>query len=173
MRRQVGLVQQVGSFPSRLECSYFNSRAQFKEPSLFNDGIYANVANELHGTRMANLQEQEKRRLIESACAEANIHEFICQLPHGYDTIVGERGSRLSGGQKQRIAIARAIISNPRILLLNEATSALDPKSEQIVQNALDKVSRSRTTVVIVLLLTTIYSSKCRQDNCSAKRESG
>lgn len=139
LRSQIGLVQQ--------------------EPMLFNDTIYVNVAHGLQGTGMETLPEEDKRRLVSEACIEANADEFIRGLPEGYDTRVGERASFLSGGQKQRIAIARSIISNPRILLLDEATSALDPKSEGIVQEALDQAAKSRTTVIIAHRLSTIKKS--------------
>lgn len=105
---------------------------------------------------MASFDEEKKRELVREACVEANADVFIRNLPHGYDTVVGERGGLLSGGQRQRVAIARSIISNPRILLLDEATSALDPKAEGIVQAALDNVSRTRTTIMIAHKLSTV-----------------
>ncbi|KAB8140077.1 ATP-binding cassette domain-containing protein [Chloroflexia bacterium SDU3-3] len=96
---------------------------------------------------------------IEAAARAANAHEFIVGLPQGYDTVVGERGARLSGGERQRVAIARAILKNPRILLLDEATSALDNQSEQLVQQALDRLMRGRTTVMIAHRLSTIRAA--------------
>ena len=93
---------------------------------------------------------------VEEAAKMAFAHDFISELPNGYDTQVGERGGLLSGGQKQRVAIARSIISQPKVLLLDEATSALDPHAEAVVQQALDKASEGRTTIVIAHKLATI-----------------
>ena len=118
-----------------------------QETILFNATIYENI---LYGRLDA-----DREAVIEAAKA-ANAHEFITQLPEGYETQIGERGSQLSGGQRQRIAIARAILKNPRILILDEATSALDAESERVVQDALDKLMVGRTTFVIAHRLSTI-----------------
>jgi ATP-binding cassette subfamily B protein len=96
---------------------------------------------------------------IEDAARAAAAHEFITLLPQGYDTFLGERGTRLSGGQRQRIAIARAILRDPPILLLDEATSALDAASERLVQIALDKLMQRRTTIVIAHRLATVLKA--------------
>ncbi|KAF5369355.1 hypothetical protein D9758_002765 [Tetrapyrgos nigripes] len=136
LRSQIGLVSQ--------------------EPVLFATTIKDNVAHGLIGTVHENASDEEKFQLIKEACVKSNADGFISKLPLGYDTMVGERGFLLSGGQKQRIAIARAIVSDPRILLLDEATSALDTQSEGIVQDALDKASAGRTTITIAHRLSTI-----------------
>jgi ATP-binding cassette subfamily B (MDR/TAP) protein 1 len=96
---------------------------------------------------------------IQKAAKLAFAHDFIIDLPKGYDTRVGQRGGILSGGQKQRIAIARSVVSEPKILLLDEATSALDPHAEGIVQQALDSVAQNRTTIVIAHKLATIRNA--------------
>ncbi|TVU35434.1 hypothetical protein EJB05_17323 [Eragrostis curvula] len=119
-----------------------------QEPVLFSDTIHANIAYGKQG----EVTEEE----IITAAKAANAHEFISSLPQGYSTPVGERGTQLSGGQKQRVAIARAILKDPKILLLDEATSALDAESERIVQEALDQVMVSRTTIIVAHRLSTI-----------------
>ncbi|GAU19632.1 hypothetical protein TSUD_383260 [Trifolium subterraneum] len=122
LRQQIGLVGQ--------------------EPILFNESIRANIA---YGKKGSTATEDE----IIAVAKAANAHNFISSLPNGYETLVGESGIHLSGGQKQRIAIARAILKDPKILLLDEATSELDVESELVVQEALDRVSVNRTTVVV------------------------
>ncbi|KAJ4799912.1 ABC transporter B family member 2 [Rhynchospora pubera] len=130
LRRNIGLVQQ--------------------EPALFATTIYENILYGKDGATEAEIIEAAKL---------ANAHSFISGLPEGYNTKVGERGVQLSGGQKQRIAIARAIIKDPAILLLDEATSALDVESERVVQQALDRVMKNRTTVMVAHRLSTIKNA--------------
>jgi ATP-binding cassette subfamily B (MDR/TAP) protein 1 len=160
LRTQIGLVSQ--------------------EPILFATTIKENVAHGLIGTEYEQASEEKKFALIKDACVKANADGFINKMPMGYDTMVGERGFLMSGGQKQRIAIARAIVSDPKILLLDEATSALDTQSEGIVQDALDKaaagelmpspsgftvfspdIQPGRTTITIAHRLSTIKDAHC------------
>lgn len=133
-----------------------NIRLVQQEPVLFNGTVFENIANGLVGTPWEQVPREEQMAKVEEAAKFAFAHEFISNLPEGYDTRIGERGGLLSGGQKQRVAIARSIVSGPKVLLLDEATSALDPHAEGIVQKALDNVSRHRTTIVIAHKLATI-----------------
>lgn len=127
-----------------------------QEPTLFGTTIFKNIGHGLIGTAAEHESEERRRELIVEAAKMANAHDFITSLPEGYETNVGERGFLLSGGQKQRIAIARAVVSDPKILLLDEATSALDTKSEGVVQVALEKAAAGRTTITIAHRLSTI-----------------
>ncbi|MFP6872706.1 MAG: ABC transporter ATP-binding protein [Verrucomicrobiales bacterium] len=126
-RRQVGMVQQ--------------------DPFLFHGTILENIRY--------GLLDAPQGRIIEAARA-ANAHEFICGLPQGYDTMVGERGHTLSGGERQRISIARAVLNDPRILILDEATSSVDSETESRIQDALDRLTRGRTTFAIAHRLSTL-----------------
>lgn len=118
-----------------------------QEAILFNDTIFNNISFGVEGATM--------EQVIEAAKI-ANAHEFIIESEQGYDTIIGDRGCRLSGGQRQRLSIARAILKNPPILILDEATSALDTESERLVQEALERLMKSRTTIAIAHRLSTI-----------------
>jgi ATP-binding cassette subfamily B protein len=121
-----------------------------QETHLFHDTIRTNLLY----ARMDATQAE-----LEAAASAANIHDFITELPDGYDTVVGERGYRLSGGEKQRIALARVILKNPRILVLDEATSHLDSESEMLIQEALKRVMAGRTSIVIAHRLSTILAA--------------
>ena len=130
LRNQIGLVQQ--------------------DVYLFCGSIRENIA---YGKPDATMEE------IEDAAKKANIHDFIMELPDGYETFVGERGTRLSGGQKQRISIARVFLKNPPILILDEATSALDNESERWIQQSLEELAKNRTTITIAHRLSTIRNA--------------
>ncbi|NNJ47052.1 MAG: ATP-binding cassette domain-containing protein, partial [Acidimicrobiia bacterium] len=121
-----------------------------QESYLFHDSIAANL-------RYAKPDATPEE--LESAARAANIHDYIASLPRGYDTRVGERGYRLSGGEKQRVAIARVILKDPSILILDEATSHLDARSEALIQEALDGIMRGRTSLVIAHRLSTILAA--------------
>jgi subfamily B ATP-binding cassette protein MsbA len=118
-----------------------------QDPQLFGGTVYENIA---YGRLDATEEE------VFAAARAANAHTFISDLPDGYDSIVGERGVKLSGGQRQRVAIARAVLRDPRILILDEATSSLDNESEALVRQALDRLMRGRTVIVIAHRLTTV-----------------
>mgnify|MGYP001777142706 CR=1 FL=1 len=121
-----------------------------QEAILFNDSFYNNISFGVESTTMEQ---------VEKAARIANAHDFIMASEHGYDTNIGDRGGRLSGGQRQRVSIARAILKNPPILILDEATSALDTESERLVQDALEKLMKTRTTVAIAHRLSTIKNA--------------
>jgi ATP-binding cassette subfamily B protein len=117
---------------------------------LFNDTIEYNIAYGRPGA---------SREDVAAAARAAHIHAFIESLPDGYATLVGERGLKLSGGEKQRVAIARTLLKNPAILVFDEATSALDSRTERVIQEELENISRSRTTLVIAHRLSTIVNA--------------
>lgn len=147
----------IGKFFAGIDIKKLNLKSLRKhialvqqEPALFATSIYENI---LYGKDGASEGE-----VIEAAKL-ANAHSFISALPEGYSTKVGERGVQLSGGQKQRVAIARAVLKNPEILLLDEATSALDVESERVVQQALQRLMRKRTTIIVAHRLSTIKNA--------------
>ena len=121
-----------------------------QEAILFNDTFFNNIA---FGVENATMED------VVRAAKIANAHDFITATEQGYDTNIGDRGSKLSGGQRQRISIARAILKNPPILILDEATSALDTESEKLVQEALENLMKNRTTIVIAHRLSTIKNA--------------
>lgn len=139
--------QYQGSSHSRLRSLIGNVN---QEAILFNDTFFNNIAFGVEGATMEQVVEAAKI---------ANAHDFIMEKPEGYNTNIGDRGSKLSGGQRQRISIARAILKNPPILILDEATSALDTESERLVQEALERLMKTRTTIAIAHRLSTIKNA--------------
>ena len=121
-----------------------------QEAILFNDSFYNNITFGVDNASMHDVQE---------AARIANAYDFIMETEHGFDTNIGDRGGRLSGGQRQRVSIARAVLKNPPILILDEATSALDTESERLVQDALERLMKTRTTVAIAHRLSTIKNA--------------
>jgi ATP-binding cassette subfamily B protein len=121
-----------------------------QDPLLFNDTVRSNIA---YGRPDATAEE------VEAAAKAANAHDFIMRLPEKYETMVGERGGRLSVGERQRLTIARALTKNPRIIILDEATSSLDAESEALVQDALERLMKGRTTFVIAHRLSTVVNA--------------
>ena len=126
-----------------------------QEPILFNDTVYNNITFGVDTSQPAP-NGMSWQQAVEQAARIANAHTFITEMPEGYNTVIGDRGSRLSGGQRQRLSIARAILKNPPILILDEATSALDSESEKLVQEALEHLMKDRTTLVVAHRLSTI-----------------
>jgi subfamily B ATP-binding cassette protein MsbA len=121
-----------------------------QESILFNDSVFNNISFGLN---------QASREDVIRAATIANAHEFIMQMEKGYDTLIGDRGTKLSGGQRQRLSIARAVLRNPPILILDEATSSLDTESERLVQDALEQLMKNRTSIVIAHRLSTIKNA--------------
>jgi subfamily B ATP-binding cassette protein MsbA len=121
-----------------------------QEAILFNDSIFNNIAFGVDNTTMTE---------VIAAAKVANAHDFIIETEHGYDSVIGDRGSKLSGGQRQRLSIARAILKNPPVLILDEATSALDTESERLVQDALENLMKNRTSIVIAHRLSTVRNA--------------
>ena len=121
-----------------------------QETVLFNESVKSNIAY--------GIDDCSEKKLFDAARA-ANAHNFILELPKGYDTIIGEKGTKLSGGQRQRLSIARALLKNPPIMILDEATSALDNESEVLVQEAIERLMHDRTTFVIAHRLSTIRNA--------------
>ena len=129
-----------------------------QEPILFNDTVYNNITFGVDTMQPAP-KGMTWQQAVEQAARIANAHDFITEMPEGYQTMIGDRGSRLSGGQRQRLSIARAVLKNPPILILDEATSALDSESERLVQGALEHLMKERTTLVVAHRL---HNQACR-----------
>ncbi|KAF2218760.1 putative ABC transporter [Elsinoe ampelina] len=129
-----------------------------QEPTLFQGTVFENVTKGLTAEQRL-LPAERQLELVQQACKAADADTFVQQMPLGYQTQLGERASMLSGGQRQRLSIARSIISEPQVLLCDEATSALDPRAEQLVQAAIDRVSRGKTTLIIAHRLSTVMAA--------------
>ncbi|KAL7935562.1 P-loop containing nucleoside triphosphate hydrolase protein [Trichoderma chlorosporum] len=155
---KAGIIKLDGRPINKLNLNWLRKHVRLvqQEPVLFQGSAFDNIAHGLVGTKWEHAPREEKMAQVEEAARIAFAHDFISELPNGYDTQIGQRGGLLSGGQKQRVAIARSIVSQPKVLLLDEATSALDPHAEGIVQRALDRASEGRTTIVIAHKLATI-----------------
>lgn len=128
---------------------------------LFSTSIFENTVHGLIGTSYKNASTETRMELIVKAAKKDNVYDFISELAEGYDMQVGDCGSLISDGQKQRIAISRATVSDPKILLLDRATSALDTKSERVVETALDVAAKGRTTIIIAHRMF-VYHQYCR-----------
>ena len=133
----------------KIDLEFYRSEIGYvqQEPMMFHESIYQNIA---YGTRNPPVE------AVIHAAEVANAHEFICRLPDGYDTILGERGTGLSGGERQRLSIARAVLKNPSILFLDEATASVDSETESLIQDAIDRLIRGRTTLMIAHRLSTL-----------------
>lgn len=147
-----GTVQIDGYSQQSLDMRWFRQRTALvmQESILLSGTVRENI-------RFANISASDQQ--VMQAARDANAEEFILKMPNGYDTIIGERGATLSGGQRQRLSIARAILRNPRVLILDEPTSALDYESEKLIQEALDRLSRGRTVITIAHRLSTLKNS--------------
>ncbi|KAL5362551.1 P-loop containing nucleoside triphosphate hydrolase protein [Aspergillus floccosus] len=153
-----GEIQVGGVSIDRLDLQWWRSQIGLvqQEPVLFNTTIMENITMGLAGTKWEDSRDSVKQEMVMSASKEAFADDFIQRLPQGYSTLVGEGGISLSGGQRQRIAIARCIVRQPSILILDEATSSIDIHSERIVQSALERVLKNRTTILIAHRLSTV-----------------
>jgi len=134
---------------NKIDTGHYRSRVGMvlQEPYLFHGTLLENIRYGHHEAPISD---------VIAAAKAANAHDFICKLPQGYDTIVGERGHTLSGGERQRISIARAVLHNPRILILDEATSSVDTETERKIQEAIDRLTANRTVIAIAHRLSTL-----------------
>jgi ABC-type multidrug transport system fused ATPase/permease subunit len=132
-----------------IDMEYFRTQIGYvqQEPMMFRDTVYNNI---VFAEPSANVEQ------VLAAAEIANAHHFICKLPDGYDTLLGERGVGLSGGERQRVSIARAVLRNPSILMFDEATSAVDSETEKLIQEAIEQLITGRTTLMIAHRLSTL-----------------